>query len=138
MRKEQQELQAIVDRVPRRRGSVGILGADEVGDVGQVLGRAPREAELHFSKRRNAASTSASVANFAAPRLSEALEHIRKMRRIDRLDTGFRVGEAQHRLRDLVLLDGRQAANDGERFFEKLGHGCRLGILIALGKRGLR
>jgi hypothetical protein len=40
MRKEQQELQAIVDRVPHRRGSVGMLGADEVGDRSGFWSRA--------------------------------------------------------------------------------------------------
>src|ERR1051325_1136838 len=56
-------LQRIEDGAAHTNGSCGISGADIVRDVDKILGRAGCEAKLHLSKRRKAASTSASVAN---------------------------------------------------------------------------
>src|SRR6266853_1466979 len=62
-REQNQILQACIDRSPHAHGSRWVMVADIAGNGGNIFGCSPREAELHGSKRRNAASTSASVAN---------------------------------------------------------------------------
>src|SRR5438105_9262134 len=64
MRKQNQTLERFKNRGPHAKRGLRAVFADIVGDLGEVPSRTRREAELHCSKRRNAASTSASVANW--------------------------------------------------------------------------
>jgi hypothetical protein len=63
MREQDQVLQSVVNGCANPPRSGWIMGVEIVGDISKVLSRTQRETQLHLSKRRNAASTSASVAN---------------------------------------------------------------------------
>src|SRR5579864_2552007 len=63
VRKKQEVLQARIDCRPHTLGGSRISGKDVIGNFDDVRGGARRKAQLHRSKRRNAASTSASLAN---------------------------------------------------------------------------
>src|SRR5262249_29777186 len=62
--KQDEGLHGVEDRSAHEQRGGWIARADVVGDVDEVLCRARREAQLHRSKRRKAASTSASPANW--------------------------------------------------------------------------
>src|SRR6266850_2400001 len=64
MRKQNQTLQRFKNRGAHAKPGLRAMSADMVGDLGEIPNRTRRETELHCSKRRNAASTSASVANW--------------------------------------------------------------------------
>src|SRR5262249_2397646 len=57
-------LQTFQDRRPHLKGGGRIARKNVVSGGREVFSRAPREAQLHWSKRRKAASTSLSVANW--------------------------------------------------------------------------
>src|SRR5271156_4310651 len=63
LRKQHKILQRIKDGGAYTQRSIWITLTDIIGNIDQVLRRSRREAKLHRSKRRNAASTSASLAN---------------------------------------------------------------------------
>src|SRR5712671_3913004 len=56
-RKQNQILQACIDRSPHTLGGSRIAVTDVVRNGGDIFGCSPRETKLHGSKRRNAAST---------------------------------------------------------------------------------
>lgn len=55
--------QAVIDRIADGFRGLRIASADIVSELGDIINGTPREPQLHWSKRRNAASTSASLAN---------------------------------------------------------------------------
>src|SRR4030095_8948964 len=63
LRKPQEQLKRLQDRRPYRNSGLRIALAQVIRDRKEVRNRARREAELHLSKRRKAASTSASATN---------------------------------------------------------------------------
>src|SRR6266700_7467886 len=63
LRKEYQVLERLKNGGTHMPCGVRIARANVVGDGRQVLGRSGRKTKLHRSKRRNADSTSSSVAN---------------------------------------------------------------------------
>ena len=85
------------------QSSGGIVRSDIVGDGSQVLRSTRRKSKLHRSKRRNAASTSSSVANW--PRLAFQ-------------DCGKMGGINFFRLSIIAALIRSQAANLPEEVFE--------------------
>src|SRR4051794_39367773 len=70
VRKQQEILERLIDGGAHPNGGFWISFSKVVGDFGKVPAGTACKAKLHRSKRRNAASTSASVAN--SPRLASA------------------------------------------------------------------
>src|ERR1700675_422594 len=64
LRKQDQILQRLKNGRAHPLGRARIALADIVRDGGDILYRTRRKSELHWSKRRNAASISSSVANW--------------------------------------------------------------------------
>src|SRR5690349_19263023 len=64
LRKRDQALEGRKNGGPNAKRGCGAVYANIGGDLGKILRCARREAKLHSWKRRNAASTSASVANW--------------------------------------------------------------------------
>ena len=99
-----------------------IASADIVGKLGDIINGTPREPQLHRSKRRNAASTSASDLQTGADALALGLPaHPANVP--DRL---ARIGpiacKGKHGPGDLVLAFRRQLLHRLKRLFQELGH----------------
>jgi hypothetical protein len=63
VRKQYQTLKRLKNRCPHAKRRLRTVFMNIVGNRGEIPDRARRETELYRSKRRNAASISASVAN---------------------------------------------------------------------------
>jgi len=63
LREKHKVLQRTENDCSHANRSVRISLMNVVGNLSKIVGRAPRKPKLHRSKRRNAASTSASLAN---------------------------------------------------------------------------
>ena len=61
--KQNEVSQGVIDSGTDALCSNRIIGTNVIGKLGEVLHRVRRKSQLHASKRRNAASTSVSVAN---------------------------------------------------------------------------
>jgi hypothetical protein len=100
------------------QSSGGIVRSDIVGDGSQVLRSTRRKSKLHRSKRRNAASTSSSVANW--PRL--AFQDCGKMGGINCFRLSLVTCQGKHGMCYFVLAAGGQPAHRLKCFIQELGH----------------
>ena len=122
MGKQNEALKRIQNGSPHAKRSRWISFTDIVSDVGKVLCRSRREAELHCSKRRNAASISASVANWRRLACARPSSTAGRWRGVYFLRFPFVPGQGQHGERDVILTVRRQPPDRFQGLFEQLGH----------------